>query len=396
MFKFSTNIEKVVEPHKVIYGWELKLVLIKLRWTILKIAISTYKSPVKGFKALLQLMKVRRSVKGKQGLNKMVKANGKYYLGVYVPGWNGASFESFILSELNKFTKVNEKVNRFNTVFLAITKKCILKCEHCFEWDAINKKEVLTESKLHIIVAKLVRKGVNQIYLTGGEPMLKLSTILNLVKSYKKDIDFWVLTSGYDLNLENAFTLKESGLKGVVISLDHYIQSKHNKFRGNENSYGWVEDAVRNAKEANLIVALSICITKSFAVKFNIYSYMKLAKIWGVSFVQFLEPKAVGRYKGKDVALLREQELLLEEIYLEMNNKRKYRDYPLILYHGYHQRRIGCFNGGLSGLYVDTDGIINSCPFCHSKTANILEDDFDDGLMKLENNGCAKYDVIRY
>jgi len=396
MFKFLANNEKVIEPHKVIYGWELKLVMIKLRWTILKLAISTYKSPVKGFKALLQLMKLRRSVKGKQGLNKMVKANGKYYLGVYVPGWNGVAFKSFILSELNKFKKVNEKVNRFNTVFLAITKKCILQCEHCFEWDALNKKDVLTEAKLQKIITKLILKGVNQVYLTGGEPMLKLNTIINLIKSYKNEMDFWVLTSGYNLNLENALTLKKVGLKGVVISLDHYMPSKHNNFRGNENSYDWVEEAVKNAQKANLIVALSICITKAFAVKFNVYSYMKLAKIWGVSFVQFLEPKDVGHYKGKDVTLLREHEVLLEEIFLEMNNKRKYRDYPLIVYHGYHQRRIGCFNGGMSGLYIDTDGIINSCPFCHSKTASILDDDFDDGIMKLENKGCAKYDAIEY
>jgi len=71
----------------------------------------------------------------------------------YIPGWNSNIYKQFIASQLNDFKPLNRNMaNRFNTVFLAITKKCALQCEHCFDWDNLNKKEVLSDSELQGIV----------------------------------------------------------------------------------------------------------------------------------------------------------------------------------------------------------------------------------------------------
>lgn len=395
-FKSESKIFTNSEGQKIVYGWRIIPIRYQLKLTILKLAIVKYKNPITAIKVLFHFIKLRKSVRGNNAIRKMVKANGKYYMGLYVPGWNGEIFKSFVLSEMNRFVLLNEDVKRFNNVFLAITKKCILQCEHCFEWEALNKKDVLTSETIENIISVLQDKGVNQIYFTGGEPMLKLDLMLNALGNAKKGTDFWVLTSGYNFNSENAQKLKKAGLNGVVISLDHYLPSEHNKFRGSDKAFEWVIEAVHSALENNLIVALSVCITRSFATEENLLNYMDLAKKLKVSFVQFLEPKVLGHYAGKDVILLPEHEALIEKTFLKVNNQDDFRDYPLIVYHGFHQRNRGCFNAGVTGLYIDTDGQINACPFCHDKTGNVLDDNFEENLNKLKQKGCPSYNLVEY
>ncbi|HVF81792.1 MAG TPA: hypothetical protein VM884_07650, partial [Flavisolibacter sp.] len=37
----------------------------------------------------------------------------------------------------------------------------------------------------------------------------------------------------------------------------------------------------------------------------------------------------------------------------------------------YHQRRVGCFSGSRS-VYIDSAGDVHACPFCHTKSYNII------------------------
>ena len=92
-----------------------------------------------------------------------------------------------------------------------------------------------------------------------------------------------------------------------------------------------------------------------------------------VAFVQLLEPKAVGHYEGKDVLLTNDHLDVLNKFYLEMNFNPAFEDFPIIVYHGYHQRTVGCLSGGNRMLYIDSEGYINACPFCHTKNWNIKD-----------------------
>ena len=95
--------------------------------------------------------------------------------------------------------------------------------------------------------------------------------------------------------------------------------------------------------------------------------YAELAKQWGVSFIQLLEPKSVGHYAGKDVYLSKEKISVLEDFYTTYNYNKAYVNYPTIVYHGFYSRRIGCGAGGKHYVYIDTDGDVHNCPFCREK-----------------------------
>lgn len=393
------NSSTIVSKHKnfanknnvIINGIRKSFIHLKLKWSLIKIAMNSYKNPIDWIRSLNYLVTLRRKFLGNNRLQKIVCANGKYYMGLYTPGWNSAVYKQFIRSQLNDFKKIKHNTNRFNAVFVAITKKCALQCEHCYEWDNLNKKDFLDFDKIKQIVLRLQNQGVSQIQFLGGEPLLKMDVLEQVLLTSKKSTDFWITTSGFKLNGNNAKRLNLAGLTGVIISLDHYMPEKHNEFRGFKEAFYWVEEAIKNAHNNNLVVALSICITKEFISELNLNRYMQLAKELGVSFVQFLEPRPVGHFAKKDVLLGNSEIELLESFFLKMNFNQKYSSFPIITYHGYYQRRQGCYSAGIKGMYVDSDGDMNACPFCHKKTGNVLNENFENNLAILKKEGCHNY-----
>lgn len=387
----TRSVDDYLVANTSISGLHMRLIHLRLKLTLLKIAVKSYSNPLDWIRALQYLVRLRKRFLGNHTLQKMMYANGKYYMGLYTPGWNSPIYETFIASQLHDFKKTTTKVNRFNTVFVAVTKKCALQCDHCYEWEILNKKDTLTTDKLKQMVTKLQNYGVSQIQFSGGEPLLKIDSIIEVLVNSNKSTDFWIATSGHKLTQSNAYRLKQAGLTGVIISLDHFIPEKHNAFRGYNEAYYWAVEAVKNANCNNLVVALSVCVTRDFISEHNLMSYMELAKQLGVSFVQFLEPKAVGHFANKDIHLHQDQMELLENFYLKFNFNSAFNSYPIITYHGYYQRRQGCFSAGIKGMYIDTDGDINACPFCHKKTGNVLDDCFEDHISTLERAGCSSY-----
>lgn len=382
------------QQQHIISGFRQKVIHLRLNFTILRIVIKGYSNPLDWIRAFRYLIRLRKGFLGHSKLTKMVVSGGDYYVGLYIPGWKTQFYTTFMASQLNDFKPIkNLPLNRFNTVFIAMTKKCPLQCEHCFEWDNLNQEEVLTPKMLKGIVDKLQDQGVCQIHFTGGEPLIKMGTLVDIITYAHRKSELWVTTSGYKLNATNAQRLKEAGLTGIIISLDHFIPEKHNAFRNFKDSYYWVEEAVKNAIENNLVTSLSLCATKEFISEKNLMDYMELAKKLNVSFVQLLEPKAVGHYANKDVLLTPDHMNTLEAFFVKMNSNSDYKSYPIITYHGYYLRRLGCFNAGLKGMYIDTDGDINPCPFCHKKKGNVLDDHFMENLSALKSEGCSGFKI---
>lgn len=374
------SIVKPVSP--VVTGLERRWVDIWAKLTILYIALKCYGSLFKALKAARGLMQLKESVNGNNRVRRCIKANGKYYFGLYAAGFPSKVFNRFIQTELNRVLPHGKKVNRIEILHLAFTNKCPLKCEHCFEWNNLNKPEVFTTDEFRQLIRIFQNEGCAQIHFTGGEPLVRMQILESLLSSAQEASDCWVLSSGYNLTLENALRLKRSGATGVVISLDHFDAAAHNTFRGSSGAFENAMHAAKNAYAAKLITAFSVCVTRSFVTEENLVRYARLAKDCGVSFVQLLEPKPVGLYEAKDVLLTKQQTALLDKFYLDINFKKQYHDYPLFIYHGYYQRKIGCMSAGNWGLYIDSAGFINACTFCHTKNHHAR--DLLSGELKID------------
>lgn len=376
-------------------GIEFYFVRIILRLRILMLLFKTVKNPVKVYCIKKRFNALRRSHLGSHRIAKLVRSDEMYYFDLHGPGFPSIAMQNFVLGEINRIHPFRETRPNFKTVILGITRKCPLRCAHCFERDAPDGIERLTPQDLKMIVQKLQAAGVAQIQLSGGEPMARLDDILQLIKGADKGTEFLLLTSGYKMSIENAMKLKAAGLAGLTVALDHYHPASNNRIKGNPNAYRWAMNAIGNAHKAGLMVSLSLCAGRNFVTRDNLENYMTLAKKLGVAFVHILEPRAVGRYANMQLELTPEQENMLEELYLAMNFQKENRSMPIIAYQEYHQRRAGCFGAGDRYLYIDTDGDIHACPFCRNKTGNIFSDDLLSISERLKKAGCHRFDSFQ-
>ena len=373
---------------KTIHGIHKSIIHLRLKVTLLRVLISCYRNPADWIKGLRYLIRLRRKVLGNYRVKKMVRVESLYYMGLYSPGWNDATYRKFIASELMHYKRHKRATYRFNQVFLAVTKKCPLQCEHCYAWDTLNLKDTMDIRKFRNILADLMRVGTMQLYFTGGEPMVKFDLLLQMLSCLPPEMKSWVSTSGFKLSPEKAQRLKNVGLTGVFISLDHFLPEKHNAFRNYPQAFDCAMQGARNALDAGLVVTFSMCLSDEMCQKDNLTRYMDLAKKTGVHFVQFFEPKAVGHYRDMPVELSTDSIRIAEETFLKMNFGKHHLGYPIISYHGYYKRRIGCFGGGSRGIHIDADGNLNACPFCQKNYGNLFDGNFDIKIATMAKKGC--------
>ena len=360
----------------------------RLLWRFLR-------TPARVGEAIRRVDKLKREYYGDLQPRKVARVAGRYYREYYAPGWPSAAYDAYVATTVNRAVPFRGDADTLNLVFLAITKKCPLACEHCFEWDALNQKEVLSRADIQALVARFQARHVTQIFFSGGEPMLRVNDLVAVVESARPGTDFWVITSGFNFTRENAGRLKRAGFTGVTISLDHHEPARHNAFRGSPRAYEHAVQAVAFAHEVGLVVNLSLCATAEFTTGTNLWAYAELARQLGVTFIQLLEPRAVGHYAGRAVDLSAAQLALLEEFYLKMNFASDYFGWPIVHYYGYHQRRMGCTGAADQFLYVDTDGDLHACPFCQKKSGSALcrtsDDGLDASLTALKSRGCHSF-----
>ena len=252
----------------------------------------------------------------------------------------------------------------------------------------MNQRETLTRADIQGLVARLQAVGVPQIQFSGGEPLQRHEDLLAILSAARPCTDFWIATSGWGLTAKRAQQLKRAGLTGTIISLDHWHPPKNDAFRGMPGAHTWVTSAAAAARNAGLVVGLSLCATREFTTSENLYRYVQHARELGIGFIQILEPKPIGHYAGKDVALRPEQVRLLESFFLTMNYDSKHLRDPAVDYPAYYQRRGDCFGAGQRYLYIDTDGGVHPCPFCRNPMGNALTDHPMKWLARLRALGC--------
>ncbi len=377
----------------LVFGLRKGIIFLVMGLHIFWIALTVYRDPVTALKVLKELMNKRRLSRGDFPFPKYVKAGRRYFWSFNHPGWPSSSFRSFCENEFNKVRRFRSDDGRLSTVIFAVTNKCSLRCEHCYEWRNLGGPEPLSLDDLKEILKIFQRRGVGQVQLSGGEPLCRLDDTVELIKSARAGTDFWLLTSGYELTLEKAARLKEAGLTGVDVSLDHWDEERHNAFRNDERSFYWAREAAFNSRKVDLAVCLSLCATRDFITPENLWKYVYLAKEWGAGFVRILEPRAVGHFEGRDVELEEEHVDVLTSFYLAVNADPACRELPIVTYPGYGQRRIGCVGAGNRYLYVDSNGDLHACPFCRRKVGNALVDSLDEAVAKMRKLGCREFET---
>lgn len=354
---------------------------------IIRIAARKAGGYAKAIQLLRQLKTKYQDTFGEPLLTKIAQVDNRYFWRLAAPGFPSRASRRMHHNELNRLLG-NHREAGLRVLFLAITKKCPLRCRHCLEWDRLNQPEKLSTDDLVQIVKKYQDYGVTQIMLSGGEPMLRPKALFAILKNAGQRSDLWIISSGLGLSPGKARQLKKAGLTGVMISLDHHEALPNNEFRGHEKAYEWAMNGIRNAQSAGLVTALSLTATPEYVSQDNLEAYMELGRNSGVAFVQINELRPVGRARDHSCDLSEEQLHMIENLYLSYNSDPGLADYPIVNYTGYHQRRLGCFGAGDRFLYIDSDGDVHVCPFCEGKVCQALAFSASDTVQLLKEQAC--------
>ena len=272
---------------------------------------------------------------------------------------------------------------RIDVAVLGITRRCELHCRHCYERFHIGEREEVPVPRWKEVIRQIQHTGVNNIVLSGGEPMLRFEGALELIASGDKDLsDFHMHTSGHCVTPERAMMLRKEGLVAAGVGLDDVDEERHDALRGYRGAYRNAVEALQSFRAAGVFTYVNMCVTRELVRANDLWRYFDLAKSLGVGYIEMLEPRPCGGFGtgGDGFLLTREEREKLVEFYRSGSTERRYRNHPILFYIPYieHPDRLGCLMGGLSHLYIDTLGNVNPCAFLPVKFGNIMEEDFPD------------------
>lgn len=358
---------------EVVTGWRYTLYQMRVWRHTRRIAHRLYPSRGEARIALRELLKAVLENRRIRHFTRSVRVGPRTYQLLSYPGRPSAAWDELIKNELLRVRPIPGMQEGLMVLLMAMTRKCPLSCAHCFEGEVLNKRDEVGADEVIGMIRKFQERGVAQVELSGGEPLNMFNDLIRILEeSDRQTTDFWVLTSGWNLTPERAIRLKAAGLTGVAVSVDHWDADAHDAFRGRTRSYAHAHEAVRNARDAGLVVALSLVPLRSFCNMSDLLRYAEMAADWGAHFIRIVEPRAVGNFAGKDVELGPEEHAVLDEFVRVLHTEKRYRLYPIVDHYGSYQRAVGCSGAGRRFLYVDTAGDTHACPFCRKPCGSAL------------------------
>lgn len=151
----------------------------------------------------------------------------------------------------------------FKSVEWAITSSCNLNCRHCFVAKNDQKyNDMFSLEEAGTVIKQLVACGVNEVHLTGGEPLTHPDFIQILKEiSYAGLSIERIITNGLLVNDELFNTLKELNQTPLfAVSFDGL--GKHEWLRNTPNIEQITLDKIKQIKEAGYDVSVQMCLHK--------------------------------------------------------------------------------------------------------------------------------------
>lgn len=143
------------------------------------------------------------------------------------------------------------------------TRKCNLKCIHCYsESSSKNYEGELTTDEAREMIRDLASFGVPVLLFSGGEPLLR-DDIFDL-GAYARELGIRpvISTNGTMINKAVAEKIKAAGFAYVGISLDG-INETNDKFRGVKGAFDAAVRAFENCLSISQKVGLRLTMTRS-------------------------------------------------------------------------------------------------------------------------------------
>ncbi len=252
------------------------------------------------------------------------------------------------------------------------TNQCNFNCIHCYSRGRDERE--LSPSEYLYIANVLSKSNVFHVNLGGGEPTLR-NDILEVSKILSSNnIKVSLSSNGWCLNKSSLEALKKAGIDTIVLSLDHSIPKKHDKFRGFDGSFNKIIEVIKTAQSLGFVVKLSTVITKlNFEVLEDIIKLSVSEGCNGIDLKRF-KPIGNGHRIKKQLEL---DDKMEESLYSDIIKwKKRYSNKVNLIYGDKFIEGIdsGCPCGKTS-LALFPNGDISPCVYNKSIIGNIMRND---------------------
>jgi cyclic pyranopterin phosphate synthase len=202
---------------------------------------------------------------------------------------------------------------------VSVTDKCNFRCRYCMpaeglEW--LERDELLTFEEIARLVRVLARMGVDEVRLTGGEPLVRrdLPTLVGMLAQTPGVRDLSLTTNGVLLD-RFAAPLVEAGLRRLNVSLDslsHIRFAEITRRDALDRVLAGLEEAERYPELRPIKVN---CVAIKGFTEEEVPALAELArrKPYVVRFIEFMPLDADQAWRGDDVLTGGEIRALIEE-----------------------------------------------------------------------------------
>ena len=178
-----------------------------------------------------------------------------------------------------------------------ITRRCNLKCVHCYsDSDAKDYPGELTWEQCRAVIDDLADFGVPGLLLSGGEPLIH-PRFFDLARyGRERGLRLTISTNGTLITPDTAAQLREIGFAYVGISLDG-IGETHDQFRGKVGSFAKAVAAFKYCKAVDQKAGLRLTLTRHTVTDIDrILDFIEAEEIQRVCFYHLV-------YSGRGVNL---------------------------------------------------------------------------------------------
>jgi len=332
-------------------------------------------SPSRG---ALHALRIARRLK----LRKIVQFNDAYFSTPMLPHYPSRAYDHMAArGGLNIGAAGTPLKQHIGSVFLGITRRCDLHCQHCYEHFNTGPEEVVPISRWKEVIRDVQAAGTGVVVLSGGEPMLRYEGVLELLGAGNKELsDFHLHTSGQGVTPGRARELHRAGLIAGAVGLDDVDPVRHDTLRGSRGSHQQAVQALKDLHNAGIFTYTNICLTRELVRSGDLWRYFDFVRELRVGMIEMLEPRPCGGFasRGDDILLTDDDRARVMDFFVRGNTERRYREYPLIYHVAFTEapEQVGCTMGGLTHLAIDSRGNVNPCVFLPVTFGNILTEDF--------------------
>jgi len=275
-------------------------------------------------------------------------------------------------------------------VVFDITKRCNLKCIHCY---STPHHEDLELKEVYNVIDNVYEGGAAIIDFGGGEPLLR-DDIFDILL-YSKNVGLYtsISTNGIFLNEEYIKRLKDLKIDHICISLDGANPETHDYIRNKSGTYEKTIEAIKNCVDAGINTQVSTVFMSSNIDELEeLYNLLDLLNINGWFVYDFI-PAGRGSELKNEMLNSKQRQQLFEQLqnYAASSNM-SIKPYPYSItinsaygkgtyFYKKYGRLTEFFKGCLTArwtCHISNNGDIHPCYLLPHKLGNLKKQNFKD------------------